>query len=292
MFRAQLKKKILENRNICSKNKDLFSLLNSQQIQFTNILTSVRMASEGNLVTDRRYKVTFNNSREDKKFKEWMKKLKEKFNKTREFNFDLSHIWHEFSMKGKMVTMNTSRSAVSSDISETTENDDNTDLYKTRLDVSLYSKAIQGNLNNTMLKDYFKKDDKRFSSTESNYDKSGKTLMLLSPNTLSSKVRIKDTPRKIQNYFSGNSGVIEDIEEESEYPQKILKRPIYGVDYIEFDHFENQEKVVKSYKKKMEHKLIREIFNLMIEKGKIPRIFKGEKNMNIKLVLIKRYCYK
>lgn len=300
MFRQQLKRKILENRNICSKNKDLFTLVNNQQIQISKLLSGVRQAPESRLVTDSRYKVTFYDSKKDRAFKERMKELKEKYDKTREFNFDINHVWDDFINEDQFKQEESSRSEVDSSISSEVERkqdktkdqlisdeEDSQNYDMSRMDTSLYSMALKGNLsNNTGLNNFFKKNEQKSSS--SNFDRGNMASPLTGTSNLSN-LGMLITP-KMKDYYVNDSG-IEGIKEVEEDGEAVFRKPVYGVDYTSFEHFENQDKVIENYNKKVEVNLIKEIFDLMILKGKIPKVFKDEVNLNIRVVLIKRYCY-
>lgn len=307
MFKSQLKTRILENRNICSKNKDLFSLINSQEIQINKILTGVRLAPEARLVTDSRFKVTFYDSKKDNKFKDWMKSLKEKFEKTREFNFDINHIWNDFIVKDDILE--SSRSQIDTSLSNESKMNENegkivypktedlesetTEKNHKLLDVTLYSEAIRGKADRRVLNNFFERNKGKISNddndnlTQNNdsYSKNNSSNFAFSPanNLLTPLHRFNSD--KETNDFKSYLGGIERINELTED-----KKEVYGVDYINVEHFRDPERVREVYRKNKEFQLIKEIFDLMIRKGKIPKVFKDESNMNIRVVLIKRYC--
>lgn len=214
--KEDLHKNLLKNRDICDRNRDIFSMINSQLIHLNKLFTNIRMLPESSLAIDRRYKIFLTTQDRQEKFMRWMDKLEKLFLQTSEYDLDLTSIakedLHEDSDQKSGVESSISMESLSEEV------DKQKDLHKP----SIF--------------------DHKFSK---NVIRSGVDIDRIKSPTI-------DIPASPSPFLSNKP--------------RMLAKDL-----------------------KTEEELVEEIFQLMLKKGKIPKLYEEETRTLQQLEIIKRF---
>ena len=138
MFKDKLQDKIVENKNICAKNKDLLSLTNDHLIQINKYIQACQLIPEAQLILDNRYKVTFNDSTKDKVYQERVNQLKNKIALIKQFDLEMKEVWDP---EMQISHAASSRSGVESSLSFDSAKSQKEKFYNLKMKNSRASKA-------------------------------------------------------------------------------------------------------------------------------------------------------
>lgn len=114
-YKEELFESLVQNRNICERNRDILTMINSQLIHLKYLFAKIQMLPESDLAKRPDiFEIHFQDRDKSLEYYKWMGILEEKYLDLENYKLDLSNVWK---VSSRPEENEDSRSGVGSSIS-------------------------------------------------------------------------------------------------------------------------------------------------------------------------------